>query len=160
MLVKYGGHAQAAGMTIKNEHLERFYEKFNALVEERLAGIVTEPEITIDVPLESSLLSPQLARELTRFAPFGEGNPEPVFSLEKVEVRDIRMVGNGQKHLKLVLGVAGDSQAFDAIGFSLGERFPDLKKGDRVDVAFTLSENTWQGRTDLQLKICDIRPAE
>lgn len=160
MLVKYGGHAQAAGMTIRNEHLESFYDKFNGLVEEKLAGIVTEPEIAIDFPLEPALLSPELSRDLARFAPFGEGNPEPIFSLEKVEVRDIRMVGNGQKHLKLTLGSATSPKTFDAIGFSLGNRFPDLKKGEVIDVAFTLSQNTWQGRTGLQLKLCDIRRPE
>ncbi len=158
LLVKFGGHAQAAGMTIENDKLEAFYERFSALVEERLADVVTEPELAIDMRLRASHIVPALYRDIVRMAPFGEGNPEPTFALEDVRVEEVRLVGNGAKHLKLKVS-AGDStpKVFDAIGFSLGEVFGDLVPGDRLDIAFQLDENTWNGTTSLQLKLVDIK---
>lgn len=158
LLVKYGGHAQAAGMTIRNENLEKFYERFDALVEERLQGIVTEPELSIDARLRPEHITPKLSRDIMRLAPFGEGNLEPVFALENMRVEEARFVGNGSKHLKLrLVPESGGIKSFDAIGFSLGEKFPDLEKGELLDVAFQLSENTWNGSTTIQLKLVDIR---
>lgn len=161
LLVKYGGHAAAAGMTIANEHLDIFYERFNALVTKKLSGVVTEPELWIDVCLTPSHIVPKLFRDSMLFAPFGEGNTEPVFSLENMRIEEARLVGNGSKHWKLRLIPAdGSSQSFEAIGFSLGKTFPDLQRGDVFDVAFQLSENTWNGSTTLQLKVLDMRKKE
>lgn len=156
LLVKFGGHAQAAGMTIKNEHLDAFYERFNALVEEALQDTVTEPELWIDVSLKPSDIVPELVTDIARFAPFGEGNLEPVFHLADMQVKQTRFVGSGNKHLKLTLASADGSKVFDAIGFSLGERFPDITPGDQFDVVFNLEENTWNGRTSIQLKLIDL----
>ncbi len=156
LLEKFGGHAQAAGMTIKNENMDAFYEKFNALVEEKLSKVVTEPEQWIDVRLRPEHITSKFYRDIMLFAPFGEGNPEPVFALENVTVREARLVGNGSKHLKLSLMASDSPKCFEAIGFSLGNGFPDLQPGEALDVAFTLSENTWNGSTSLQLKLVDI----
>jgi single-stranded-DNA-specific exonuclease len=160
LLEKFGGHAQAAGMTIKNENMEAFYEKFHALVEKKLVDVVTEPEQWIDAVLRPEHLTTKLYRDLSSFAPFGEGNPEPVFVLEDMVVREARLVGNGSKHLKLSLVPRGGVKCFDAIGFSFGKTFPDLKENDVLDVAFTLDENTWNGSTTLQLKLVDIQRKE
>ncbi|MFZ2299919.1 MAG: single-stranded-DNA-specific exonuclease RecJ [Candidatus Moraniibacteriota bacterium] len=158
LLMKFGGHSQAAGMTIRNENLDRFYEKFNALVEERLNGVVTEPELWIDARLKPGHIVPKLYSDIMLFAPFGEGNPEPVFMLGNMRVEEARLVGSGSKHLKLRLSSAeDDTKSFDAIGFSLGTAFPDLKKGELLDVVFQLSENTWNGSTSIQLKLLDMR---
>jgi single-stranded-DNA-specific exonuclease len=158
LLVKFGGHAQAAGMTIENDKLEAFYERFSAIVEERLTGVVTEPELVIDVRLRAAHIVPGLYRDIVRMAPFGEGNREPVFVLEDACVEEARLVGNGAKHLKLKVS-AGDTapKVFDAIGFSLGGAFGDLTPGERLDIAFQLDENTWNGTTSLQLKLVDIK---
>lgn len=157
MLEKYGGHAQAAGMTIRNDRMDEFYEKFNAIVEKKLVGVVTEPEQWIDAVLRPEHITPKLYRDLSAFAPFGEGNPEPVFALENMIVREARLVGNGSKHLKLSLVPERGIKCFDAIGFSFGTTFPDLKEGDVLDVAFTIDENTWNGSTSLQLKLVDMK---
>jgi single-stranded-DNA-specific exonuclease len=158
LLVKFGGHSQAAGMTIKNENLEVFYEKLNGIIEKQLEGVVVEPEIDIDMKLSPYQVTLQLTQEIQRFAPFGEGNREPVFLLENMVVEQVRMVGNGSKHLKLSLRPEeGDLKFFDAIGFGLGEKFPDLNVGQKVDVVFQLEENVWNGNTTLQLKLIDMR---
>lgn len=158
LLVKYGGHAQAAGMTIENKHLDLFYERFNRLVTERLTGVVTEPELWIDVRLRPEHIVPKLFCDILLFAPFGEGNTEPVFALENMRVEEARLVGNGDKHWKLrLMSLDEDQRSFEAIGFSLGKTFPDLHRGDVIDIAFQLNENTWNGRATLQLKLLDIR---
>lgn len=156
LLEKFGGHAQAAGMTIKNSNIEIFYEKFNALVEKKLEQVITEPEQWIDVKIKAEHITPKLYRDIMLFAPFGEGNLEPVFSLENMIVREARFVGNGSKHLKLSLVADGGIKCFDAIGFSMGEVFSGLKEGDILDIAFQLCENTWNGSTTIQLKLVDI----
>jgi single-stranded-DNA-specific exonuclease len=161
LLVKFGGHAQAAGMTIKNENLDIFYEKLNGIIEKQLEGVVVEPEIDIDMKLSPYQITPQLVQEIRRFAPFGEGNREPVFLMENMVVEQARMVGNGSKHLKLALRPeeGGSLKAFDAIGFGLGERFPDLMPGQKVDVVFQLEENVWNGNVSIQFKLIDMRLA-
>ncbi len=156
ILVKYGGHAAAAGMTIKNEHLDTFYERFNALAVDKLSHIDTEPLLTLDMPVTFEHLTPALYRDLARFAPFGEGNPEPVFGLEEVIVDDVRFVGAGEKHLKLRLKNKTGGKVLDAIAFNLGAKFGEIKIGETIKVAFTLDENTWNGNTTLQLKVVDI----
>jgi len=156
LLVKFGGHAQAAGMTIINENIDVFYERFNAIVEKKLKRVITEPEQWIDVRIKAEHITPEFYRDMMLFAPFGEGNLEPVFSLENMTVKEARLVGNGSKHLKLSLVPENGIKCFDAIGFSLGKNFPDLKGGDILDVAFQLCENTWNGSTSIQLKLVDI----
>lgn len=161
LLVKFGGHAQAAGMTIRNENLDAFYERFNALVEKQLTDVTTAPELWIDVRVKPEHVTLQLLRDVMLFAPFGEGNPEPVFLLENMRIEEMRLVGNGSKHLKMRLASPeGGMKSFEAIGFSLGATFPDLQNGKYIDVVFQLSENTWNGHTDLQLKLLDIRQRE
>lgn len=156
LLVKYGGHAAAAGMTIENKHLESFYERFNALAEEKLAEVDTDPLLTIDMPVAFEHLTPALYRDLNRFAPFGEGNPEPLFSLEGV-LDDIRFVGAGEKHLKMRIKGPNGGKVLDAIAFNLGAHQSELSLGESVNLAFTLDENTWNGNTTLQLKVVDIK---
>lgn len=159
LLVKFGGHAQAAGLTIKNEYLDIFYEKLNGIIDRQLEGVVVEPELWIDMKLSPYHVTPQLVSEIRKFAPFGEGNREPVFLVEDLEVEHVRAVGSDGKHLKLLLRpqVGGALKAFDAIGFNLGERFADIAPGHRVDAVFQLDENTWNGNTTLQLKLEDMR---
>lgn len=158
LLEKFGGHAQAAGMTIRNDRLDEFYNRFNALVEERLKDVVTEPERVIDACILPEHITPQLFRDLMLCAPFGEGNQEPVFVLEKMRVEEARLVGNGSKHLKIKISCPGNPRkSFDGIGFSLGTEHGSLEPGQVIDIAFTLSENTWNGTTSLQLKVVDIR---
>jgi len=157
LLKKFGGHAQAAGMTIENKNIDEFYEKFNTLATAVLSDVVTEPELWIDMKLHPEHITPVLCRDLKLFAPFGEGNQEPVFTLENMVIEEVRFVGSGEKHLKIRLtSKENKSKSFDAIGFSLGKAFPDLKKGDVLDIVFQLNENTWNGSATVQLKLIDM----
>ena len=158
LLEKFGGHAQAAGLTVRNEKLDAFRKRFDSLVHELLPDSSDEPELEIDLRLSPAHLSADLLSDIQAFAPFGQGNREPVFLLEDIRIENIRFVGTGNKHLKIVFCPADGSGApIDAIVFSLGERFPDLRKGDRMSVVFQVSENTWNGAGSLQLKVLDMQ---
>ncbi len=157
LLEKFGGHAQAAGLTVRNENLSAFRDRFDTLVRELLPERLSEPEQHIDIRVEPSHLTMDFLSDILSFAPFGQGNPEPVFLIENLRIESVRFVGTGNKHLKIVFRPDDEGgKSIDAIAFSLGVRFPDLKEGDRVSVVFQLSENTWNGVSSLQLKVLDM----
>ncbi len=156
LLERYGGHAQAAGLTVKNEHQPELERRLEGIVSERLAGTDIEPELVADMRVSAPELSLDLARSIRKLAPFGEGNPEPVFFMESMIVTEVRPVGSDGKHLKLLI-TAPSGKSFDAIGFSLAGIIPDLKKRDVIDVLFQMDENEWNGNISLQLKLLDIR---
>ncbi len=155
ILIRFGGHDQAAGLSVRNDDISAFEERLEAIIDGKLKGIVTEPELSADMAIDPSYLTLDFSRELSRFAPFGEGNPEPVFLLEDAEVDEVRVVGSDKKHLKLRLRAGG--RIFDAIGFSLAKEFGGLVRGERFDAMIGVDENEWNGSVTLQLKVHDMR---
>jgi single-stranded-DNA-specific exonuclease len=160
ILVKFGGHAMAAGLTIRNEHLETFYERMNDRIEKLLEGIVVEPEIVIDASISPFHITPQLMSDIQKMAPFGEGNREPIFLLKNMIVKSVRTVGAGSKHLKLSVQSHNGERVFDGIGFSLGEKFGTLTVEQKINIVCELGENTWNNKTTVQLKVIDMRYCE
>lgn len=157
LVVKFGGHEQAAGMTIANEHLGIFETRFTALVAESLQHEVPEPEITIDLEVRPDELSLETVRALGGLAPFGEGNRVPVFALRGMTVEAARTVGKDGQHWKLTLKNGGAPHVFDAVGWSMATELPDIARGDMLDIAFELEENSWNGSRTVQLKLVDIK---
>jgi single-stranded-DNA-specific exonuclease len=158
LLVKFGGHSQAAGVTVKNENLNAFFEKLSRIIEKELEGKDLTSVLEIDAEIFPKDLDFELTEGLKKFEPFGEGNEEPVFLMKNLEVSDLRTVGNGEKHLKLSLKANdGTPKIFEAIGFNLTNGFSHLKKGDKVDIIFTISEDKWNGNKKIQLKLIDIK---
>lgn len=158
LLIKFGGHAQAAGVRVAHNKIEKFCAKFGQLIEEQLAGKDITPQIEIDAEISADDLNWDLVGQIKKMEPFGDGNEEPVFLAKNMIVESLRVVGNGSKHLKLALR-AGDAspKIFDAIGFGLGEKFPNLKNGDSLDIVFNLQEDEWNGNKKIQLKLIDLK---
>ena len=157
-LEKFGGHSQAAGVTVKNENFDKFCAKMDQVIEKKLEGVDISPEIKIDAELSAEDIGFKLSDEIRRMEPFGQGNPEPVFAIRNMIVQDLKWVGNGEKHLKLFLRPDDDSpRIFEAIGFSVPEKFREIKTGDKVDIAFNLEQDQWNGSKKLQLKIVDLK---
>lgn len=150
-LARFGGHKHAAGVTIERAQLPAFAEAFERHAAAHLRDEDLVPRCRIDGVLGANEIVSSLCESLDALAPFGAGNPEPVFSLRGVRARG-RVVG--QKHLKLTLP---DAPLVDAIGFGLGERLPELQ--DRVDLAFTMGFDEYRGERRLQLKLRTLRPA-
>jgi len=157
-LDRFGGHHQAAGLELRPERIDAFRADFNARARERLAPSDLTAEVEIDLEIELGEVDHELYQMLRHFGPFGIKNPAPVFAAYGVRVVGApRVVGDG--HLKLVLG-QGNAR-LGAIGFRMAERVPDLGlPHNAVDVAFQLQENSWNGRSELQARLVDIRPAQ
>lgn len=155
---EFGGHAAAAGFRLKKENLEKFQTGLLEVAEKELKEEDLIPGLDIETALSPEEIDRRFYNLLEKFRPFGKDNPVPVFSAERLEVFEARLVGNGEKHLKLRLGKNG--KIFSAIAFNFGDFGKKLKTGDSVDAAFELEENIWNGRSELQMKIADIKYSE
>ena len=156
LFTQFGGHAQAAGFTIPNEKLPELAEAFESLPG-NWAGGAAEREVTIDLTATPSIVKRDLFSFTDQMAPYGEGNPKPVFASPALQVLESRRVGSGE-HLKLRL--SDEIETWDAIGFRLGHRISDAKRGSAIDVAYQMERNTWNGRTSLQLVIEDLATSQ
>lgn len=149
-LLKFGGHRQAAGLTVSEDTLEEFIARF----EEVVSGTLTEedllPVLRIDAELSPEQLTAELVAAVSALKPFGMGNPEPLFMLQGARVVQSRLLKAA--HLKLKLEAGG--RFFDAIGFGMAEKNID---SGLVDIAFVPELNVWNGRESLQLRLKDIR---
>lgn len=155
LLVRHGGHSQAAGFTVKNENLDDLRFRLFDLAESALRGQELRPTLDIDVEVPVERLTLDLARKLARLDPFGHRNPQPLLMTTNLRVLDSRRVGRDGSHLKLALGEAGIRM--DAIAFRFGDLIDDLPR--RVDVAYHFEVNEWNGRQRPQMNVRDIRPA-
>jgi single-stranded-DNA-specific exonuclease len=155
LLIRYGGHAAAAGFTVRNENIEKLKAKLKSLAEEQLKEKDLRQTLTADADIPLSDLKPELLKQLDYLQPTGYGNPEAVFVSRNVRVTSSRTVGEESKHLKLV--VTDGHVSFDAIGFRLGHLQSTLPQ--QVDVVYTFECNEFNGRTSLQINLKDVRTA-
>lgn len=152
---KFGGHPQAAGFSIALDNIAPFcnalrLESQTAITEEQLIPIVD-----IDCKLTDTQLSLEFIEKLDRLAPFGHGNPDPVFYTNSLTAIDSRLVGNGS-HLKVTFANADKSIIIDGIGFQLASKRQQLV-GRAPELAFKLEKNTWRGTSKPQLMLIDIK---
>ncbi len=160
LLVRHGGHAQAAGFTVRNENLESFSAYMREIAKRNLSDQELIPTIDIDAEIDFEDVDWALYDTLTQIEPTGQGNPTPVFLSRNVEVVNHRVVGQGGSHLQLRL-VNSDSRSehrlMPAIAFRQGAWAQMLPQF--IDIVYTISLNEWNGRRNLQLVIQDMRPA-
>jgi single-stranded-DNA-specific exonuclease len=153
LLERYGGHQMAAGLTIRRENLDAFRERFGSLAREKLAPEDLGPEQRVDLEVGLHEVTSELERLMRHLEPCGTGNSSPVFG-----VRGVRLAGRcrvGQGHLK---GMLDDGRSrLPAIGFQWADRVPWLTDG-RVDAAFRIECNEWNGQTTLQARLCALSP--
>ena len=150
-LHRFGGHRAAAGLSIETARLESFADAFGRHADAELAEVDLRPLTKIDAIVPASELTLDLAQELDRLAPFGLGNPEPTLLVASVEATGAGTVGDG-KHLRFrVLQQGRDGGS--AIGFGLGGQLERLESSGRLDVAFRLKENRWNGTIAPQLVV-------
>lgn len=155
LLVRHGGHAAAAGFTVRNEHLPALQERLLAIAARELDGAELRPSLHADMEVSLSDMRPQVLDYLRYLEPTGYGNPGAAFVARGVKVAYARQVGREGAHLKLKL--TDGRITFDAIAFRLGHLYADLPKN--VDILFTFETNEWNGRVTLQLNIKDIAPS-
>jgi single-stranded-DNA-specific exonuclease len=153
--VNVGGHPMAAGFTVETKRLT----KLQTLLEKKAESLLTDDILTrslkIDCELPFSAINAALYKGIQQLAPFGMGNPEPVFATKDVLVDDVRIMGKEGTHLKL--RVSQDKDSFEAVGFGMGALAAEVHKGDTIAIAYTIDENEWNGNIKLQLKIKDVK---
>lgn len=154
LLVRYGGHRAAAGITIEARRMEAFRERFNAVARERLTADDLVPRVRVDVELPLDAITPDLEALLRHFEPFGVGNPAPVLAARGVRLAAApRVVGQGG--LKLQLTKSGG--ALEAIGWGMGDLARELSLASPVDLAFRLERDTYGGTSRLVARLADVR---
>jgi single-stranded-DNA-specific exonuclease len=153
----FGGHAAAAGMKIKADNIEALRLRLNEYAGETLMDDLLAPELHIDAHVSSKTLDLTLIDELNAFEPFGAGNPKPVFVTKDLALREEPRVMK-EKHLKLQLHDSGGKRLeavwWDGVERSNGRT---LAPNCRIELAYKLEANTWQGSTRLQLVVEDLR---
>lgn len=156
MLSAFGGHAEAAGMTLKDkESLGAFEEKMRELARIELQDKELIQYINIDAELAIDEINLKLCEELERFAPFGRDNPEPLILSRNLTVRGTQIVGNGTKHLRLMVSNTNSVQ-YKMMGFCMAHWCETLKFGDKINAVYELGVNEWNGRREVQMKIIDL----
>jgi single-stranded-DNA-specific exonuclease len=182
LLEKFGGHAQAAGLTIKKENLKEFKKEFTKLVEKANLSD-TKKSIIIDQQIEIRDISMKLLDELIIMEPFGQGNKKPIFLSQKVVIKKINYLGIEKKHLKIFVVDSMSKQKdfltkdnlgrqfiekekeLELISFNYKNNLEDLKdlatgklrEGDTLDIVYTLEENIWNGQRSIQARLIDLR---
>lgn len=150
-LVAFGGHPQAAGVTVAFEKWPDFQGAFNAAVHARLQDHRVSAR-HVDALVDATDLAPALGKDLKKLAPFGEGNPEPVLAVRPMTIQSRRMVGTN--HLKMRIG--DKLTTIDAIGFGLWDH--PAAQGNLSHVIGIPQLNTWRGEISLQLRLLDLNP--
>lgn len=160
LLIQFGGHEYAAGLTLDIGNFDAFRLRFNEIVHKRLCDENFEPELMIDAEVNLHDIDDRFWKILNQFEPYGPNNSKPVFVS-----KDLRIVGTpmkvGKDHLKLKVAQNG-SGTFEAIGFNLGNFMDEVMncREGGMHIAFTVDENTWNNRTTLQIQIKDIKFSE
>ncbi len=158
LLVTFGGHMYAAGLTIKEENVEAFADAFEAAVAEDILPENEVQKIEIDAVISFNNISDNFFNILEQFEPYGPGNMSPVFA--SVNVNDTgfaQRVGPENEHLRMYLTDASAGKSFAAIGFKLAGFYDIIKNKNLFDVCYSIEANNYRGKKSIQIKVRDIQ---
>lgn len=153
-LLGYGGHFAAAGMTLLPENVTAFADAFEKEVSALITDDLLIPEIIIDAEISFTDITPSFFSILAQMEPFGPENMRPVFIARNVMDTGFSKIVKEQ-HIRFVL--RQNNITLTGIGFNMADKFPILQQQEPIDIVFTLDENVWNGETNLQLKMIDLR---
>lgn len=153
LLLKYGGHELAAGLTVDREHFDAFKERINEFVRNNVSEKSTSVVIEADAYVSPEEVNLEEAQELLLLEPYGVANPGPVFFMDSLVVRDL--VSLAEKHTKLIL--ERDGIQLTALYFGHSRASLPIYKGDKIDIAFTMGINEFRGVTDVQMIVKDVK---
>jgi len=159
LLTGYGGHSRAAGFTVANPNLDELEGRLAAMVERTFLGRVPAARLDVDCCVRGDELTWDVYRELEQLAPFGYGNPYPLFCIKPLRVLEARAVGREEaSHLRLSLDDGRSRHRWSAIWFGMGTLVDTVKRLPHVQVAAHLRLNEWNGTSSLELQIKDLSP--
>lgn len=155
LFIKFGGHPQAAGLSLEHKNINIFRKKINEIADNVLTYEDMIPEIKVESSLHCEDISEKNIEEIKLLEPFGIGNPSPVFIIRDAKLLMKRLIGKDKNHIKLVVNKS--EVEYDCIGFNLGYLFPDLNVGEDIDIITTLDINEYLGNRKIQLNIKEIK---
>ena len=156
LLEKFGGHKYAAGLTIKKQNLDPFITEFEKVVSSSITEEQQVAEIDVDLEIDINEITPKLYRIIKQFAPFGPKNRAPNFVSRNVtDSGKGKRVGEDKSHLRLVLNTS--TKTITSIGFRMGEELSKTENKQEFDICYSVDENTWNGRTSIQLRLKGIK---
>ena len=160
LLVNFGGHTYAAGLTLRWDDIPTFRQRFQQYVDEHIEPEQTEANLDIDAILDFKDINKRLHNDLKRFSPFGPGNQKPMFcTIGVYDYGTSKVVGREQEHIKLELVDSKSSNVVNGIAFGQSASARYIKSKRAFDIAYTLEDNIFK-RSQVQLQIEDIRPRE
>ena len=160
LLINFGGHTYAAGLTLKWADVKTFRERLQAFIDNHIQPHQQEPILNIDAIIDFKDITKKLHNDLKRFAPFGPSNPKPIFSTEGVyDFGTSKVVGREQEHIKLELVDSKSNNVMNGIAFGQSASARYIKSKRSFDIAFTIEENVFK-RNLVLLQIEDIRRTE
>ena len=160
ILVNFGGHTFAAGITMKEANLEQFRERLEAFADKHMIEEQMIQTLDIDMALNFSEIDQKLVNDLKRMNPFGPDNQKPVFcSFGIKDFGTSKLVGKEMEHIKLELIDDSSRNVVQAIAFGMHEHFNYISNMEPFDICYTIEENAYNGKTMIQLQIKDIRPS-
>ena len=160
LLVNFGGHTYAAGLTLKWDDVPEFRNRFQKYVEEHIQPEQTEALLNIDAVIDFKDINRKLHNDLKRFGPFGQDNPKPLFCTTDVyDFGTSKVVGREQEHIKLELVDSKSNNVMNGIAFGQSASARYIKSKRSFDIAYTIEDNIFK-HNDVQLQIEDIRPSE
>lgn len=154
ILTQFGGHHQAAGLTIPVENIPLLQERLQDIAAETLAEADYVPILTIDSVLPLEEVNAAFIEQLASLEPYGFANPSPLFACRNVKLREKRLVGQQSRHLKLKLE---NTAVNDVIAWNMGDLSDSLTCNETIDMVFVPKYNEWQGQKKLQLTARDVR---
>jgi single-stranded-DNA-specific exonuclease len=156
LLEQFGGHSHAAGLLIRRERIPELRRRLNEHAASRLSDEALVPALRVDAELPAESLTLRLAEELRQLEPFGAGNPRPTFMTRNLRLASEPRVMK-ERHLKMYVAGA-DNRRLEAVWWDgVGEIEQTITTGARIELAYTVEPNTWQGETRLQLCVKDMR---
>lgn len=155
IIENYGGHSQAAGLTLQAENITDFREKFTSQIADNFSWQRFIPRERVDSLLYFSSVNRTLHEKIQQLRPFGIGNPRPVFMTGQIKIKSVRQVGKDNKHLKLKT-----ESGLEGIGFNLGDRLDEIDNfsDKKYRFLYNIDLNNWNGQENLQLKLKKIMP--
>ena len=154
LLMNFGGHTYACGLTLKWSDVKKFQERFQEYVDNHIMPEQTEPTLNIDAYIEFKDITKKLHSDLRKFAPFGPGNPKPVFATEDVyDFGTSKVVGRQQEHIKLELVDSRSNNIMNGIAFGQSAAARYIKSRRSFDIAYTIEDNIFRhGASQLQIE--------
>ncbi|MEA3450205.1 MAG: single-stranded-DNA-specific exonuclease RecJ [Patescibacteria group bacterium] len=159
LLTKYGGHPMACGFSLKAENLDKFKSKLTGIANKALGKLDLKPKIMVEAELKLKEIDEEIMIGLDKMAPFGASNAKPIFMTKNVEIVDILQMGADGQHLKFRLA-QNNSGTINALAFNQASKWQSFKISDEIDIAYYLDRNEFNGKSEIQMKVVDIKNSD